>query len=337
VEDYLMVFGWNALIPYALVLSYGLILLEFLLGVALFFKVFLKQTYWLVMLVMLFFTGLTYFDATQNLVSDCGCFGDAVTLTNWQTFYKNIVLLLILMVLMLGQLRFRFKSIQTRRGWLLLFFAAVLFVSLMSYNLIHLPVIDFRPWKTGQTFQSAQQIKKKVFVSYRNKKTGQVKEFLFPNYPWKDSTWMKQWTFVRQRVVENKNSQGPQLVIQDSLGNDHFQDVFVSKGYHLVLVSYNIRKAALAGFTNFEKLYPFLQKSNFPVVLLTASDFRLTDDMLHQFGFYFPVYVADEVTLKAVIRSNPGLLLLHNGKLIQKWAYRDFPSVEEFKQIMKSR
>jgi len=334
VEDYLMVFGWNGLIPYALVLSYGLILLEFLLGVALLFKAFLKYTYWVMLLVMAFFTVLTYFDATKNLVSDCGCFGDALKITNWQTFYKNIVLMVMLLVLMLGQFRFHFKSIKVRTGGLVLFFAAVVFVSFMNYNINHLPVIDFRPWKVGQVFHGDQQNKKKIFVSYRNKKTGEVKEFLFPNYPWQDSTWMKQWTFVGQRIVENKGEESPQLVIQDSLGNDRFQDIFASSRFHFVLVSYNMNQAELVGFQKFEKVNSFISKQNIPVVMLTASDRGMTKDILQRYQLNFPVYFADEITLKAMIRSNPGLILLHNGRLIRKWAFRDFPSEEQLKKIL---
>lgn len=333
VEDYLMVFGWNGLIPYALVISYGVILLEFLLGVALVFKAFLKQTLWVTLLVLLFFTLLTYFDARQNLVSDCGCFGDAVKLTNWQTFYKNIGLLFILLILLLAQFRFRMGSLKSGRGALLLFFAAVSFVSFMSYNLLHLPIIDFRPWKVGQVFHSEKQNKQKVFVSYRNKKTGQVKEFLFPDYPWRDSTWMKQWVFVGQRIEKNKNT-NPVLVLQDTSGVDHFQDVFAGKGFHLVVVSYDIRESNTVALLKLEDLTPLLRKENIQPILLTASDRNLARQILSEYGLKMPVYFADEVTLKAMIRSNPGLILLHNGVLIKKWAFQDFPSPEQMKNRM---
>ncbi|MBN2616360.1 MAG: hypothetical protein JXR71_11770 [Bacteroidales bacterium] len=330
VEDYLMVFGWNVLIPYALVLSYGVILLEFLLGFALVFKAFLKQTLWATLLVLIFFTVLTYVDARQNLVSDCGCFGDAVKLTNWQTFYKNIGLLVVLLILLLAQFRYRVVSLKSGRAVLLLFFAAIALVSFMSYNLMHLPIIDFRPWKVGQVFHSANQDKQKVFVSYRNKKTGQVKEFLFPDYPWRDSTWMKQWVFVGQRVEKNKST-NPVLVIQDSTGADRFQDVFAGKGFHLVLVSYDIRESNSEAFRKMEELTPLIKQDSVQTVLLTASDRTYTRQVLSEYGLKMPVYFADEVTLKAMIRSNPGLILLHNGVLIKKWAFQDFPTPEHMK------
>lgn len=329
VEDYLMVFGWNGLIPYALVLSYGVILLEFLLGVALVSKAFIKPTLWVTLLVLLFFTVLTYFDARQNLVSDCGCFGDAVKLTNWQTFYKNIVLLVILVILLLAQIRFRMVPLKSGRAALLLFFAAIALVSFMSYNLMHLPIFDFRPWKVGQVFHPDQN-KQKIFISYRNKQSGQVKEFLFPDYPWRDSTWMKQWVFVGQRIEKNKST-SPVLVIQDLAGADQFKNIFAGKGYHLVVVSYDIRDSNSEAFLKLEALRPLLRKEGIQPVLLTASDRTLAKQILSEYGLTMPVYFADEVTLKAMIRSNPGLILLHNGVLMNKWAFQDFPSPEQMK------
>ncbi|MBN2639920.1 MAG: hypothetical protein JXR65_12630 [Bacteroidales bacterium] len=334
VEDYLMAFGWNFFIRYALVISYGVILLEFLMGITLMSKAFLKQALWVTLLTMVFFTGLTYMDATKNMVSDCGCFGDAVKLSNWETFYKNIVLLIVVIVLIIGQYKFRFHGLRAGKSALSLFFAAVVFVSFMSYNLNHLPVIDFRPWKVGQEFYSQKENKPKVYVSYKNKKTGEVKEYLFPNYPWRDSTWMKQWVFVGQRTIVD-NYQSPSLFIQDSLGADGFDDVFVAKGFHLVVVSFDIRLSETEGFKKLASLMPLLQKEDVSVVLLTSSDRSVTKEMLSNYGINIPVYFADEVTLKAIIRSNPGLILLHNGILQNKWAVADFPSEKQIKKMLE--
>lgn len=336
VQDYLANFGWGFLMPHALLVSYVIILSEFLLGVGFLFKVFFKKAMWLMLLMLAFFTVLTFFDATKNLVPDCGCFGDAVKLSNWATFYKNVVLISLNIFIIVNARRIVPRAPRVFPQLLFLLAMGFIFFEFMNYNLNHLPVIDFRNWKVGENMKPTGLNKVKTYVTYKNTKTGQTKEFLFPNYPWKDSTWMAHWKFVSQRVDDYQVHRKYDLVVEDSLGIDHAKAIFENPNPQFILFSYNLNMGNNKGFQKAAALELFLKPKDVSMVLITASDWKTISQYEKSFHLNIPAYQADETELKAIIRSNPGLMLMKNGVIIKKWAYRDFPTPEKVLKYLVS-
>jgi len=336
VEDYLLVYGWTSLVPYALWIAFLVIFSEFLIGISFLLKIFIRTAAGAMLLMLIFFTVVTYLDARFNMVTDCGCFGDAVKLTNWQTFYKNIILIFLSAFFFLGNGKKRGKRVKFLPQFLLLVFLGGGFLGFMSYNLNHLPVMDFRNWKTGRDMTTDTTQKARTFVTYQNKKTGEKKEFLFPDFPWKDTAWMAHWTFVSQRTVAPSVVRKYNLIIENILGNDRTKAIVENPGYQFILVSFDMNRADTDGLKKVSALSDFLNKKGIPIVLVTATDLRTAKHIEVRYGLRIPVFQADETDLKAMIRSNPGLLLLHHGVILKKWHYHDFPGSRQIKKFLTS-
>lgn len=336
VQDYLLAYGWTSLVPYALWIAFLVIFSEFLIGIAFLFKIFIRTAAGAMLLMLLFFLVVTWLDARYNMVTDCGCFGDAVKLTNWQTFYKNIVLIFLNIIFLLGTGKWGHGNPKFLPQILVLSIFGAGFLGFMFYNLNHLPVVDFRNWKTGRNMTMDTTLKTKTYVTYQNKKTGEEKEFLFPQYPWKDSTWTARWKFVSQQTVAPPSVRKYNLIIEDSLGNDHTKAIVENPGFQFIIVSFDMRLADADGLKKVAVLSHFLNKKGISMVLVTATDLKTVRYFEKRYGLKVPVFQADETDLKAMIRSNPGLLLLHHGLILKKWHYHDFPYVRQIKKIITS-
>jgi uncharacterized membrane protein YphA (DoxX/SURF4 family) len=330
IEDYFIAFGTDWAIPLALPLSIILNASEFMLGVLLLLNINIRITSWLVVIMMLIFTVLTLNDAINNPVPDCGCFGDALIISNWQTFYKNLVIDALLLMVFLTRKRIP--------GWfnylaeLILFATALIgFVYFEIVNIRHLPAIDFMDWKVGKTMINENPVPLKYYLSYKNKQSGEVKEYLSPDYPFNDSVWMANWEFLSQRVID-LNPHLHDLRAEDEWGNDHTQAIVNNPDFQFILVSYDLSKANLKNLETMREMIHYCEASNFSFAVLTASlpgftaEFKETNKIDADFFF------ADDITLMAMIRSNPGLILMKNGTILGKWHYNDFPSPDEIKK-----
>ncbi len=333
IEDYLIAYNIDWLYSYAFAIAVLLITVEFLIGIALLFRLQKKLAVWSVLLMMVFFTVVTYFDARYNLVPDCGCFGDAIKLSNWTTFYKNIVLIVLALIVFFSQ-----KKINSKMaGWfqsVVLFILAGCFVWFIFYNYNHLPVIDFRDWKIGNDMRNSGEENIKTYVTYRNRETGEIKEYLSPDYPWNDTSWMKQWEFVDQRFDESGVVRKHTLFIEDEDGNDVTQSIIENPDYQLILTTYDLDEANSGGMIKAAELYHSLQGTDISFVLLSSSPIEVVNKYREVYSIDYEVYYADDVELKAMVRSNPGLLLLYNGTVLGKWHYNDFPDKKEIKKVM---
>ncbi len=336
VEDYLLVYRWMPLVPYAMEIAFLIIFSEFLIGIAFLFNTFIRTAAVAMLAILVFFLVVTFFDALYNMVPDCGCFGDALKLTNWQTFYKNIVLIVLNLLFMWKS--WRWMNNRTKPvfqiGLLTLF--GGLFLGFMFYNLDHLPVIDFRNWKVGRNMCVDTMQKARTYVTFENIKTGEKKEFLFPDYPWKDSLWRANWKFISKRTIAPSVVKKYNLVIEDSLGNDRTRAIIEYPGFQFLLISFNLHQANASGLKKAAVLWKFLKKRGISMVMLTATDEKTTRRIENIYGMPVPAYLADETDLKSVIRSNPGLLLLDHGIILQKWHYHDFPDTLQVKKYLIS-
>ncbi|MFZ4705161.1 MAG: BT_3928 family protein [Bacteroidales bacterium] len=327
-EDYYNVYHISWLMPLALTFSIALCTVEFVLGVMLLFKLRIRITAVLVLLMMLFFTLLTFYDALTNLVPDCGCFGDAIKLSNWQTFYKNIVLIIFAFIVFIYR-RKQDTALPAKRQWSYAFIASVAFIYFSVYCYMHLPLIDFTEWKPGNKLFAENPVPQKYYLTYKNKKTGEKKEYLSPDYPYADSVWMAQWEFVSQRVEDPNIYYGRNLQITDSAGTDYTAQFIRDPGFVFLMTSKDINLAAeskLAGMNGFAEQ---VVKSGAKFILLVNNTPAQAIQIAKKENLIYPVYFADEIELKTMVRSNPGLLLLHNGVIIKKWHYRDIPDFED--------
>ncbi len=324
VEDYLLVYGWNGMLQFALALSVFLIVIEFLIGIALVFKLQAKLAALGLLLIMVVFTAITYLDARYNMVPDCGCFGDAVKLTNWQTFYKNIYLIILAVIVFAYRKRMKIKIPQVVQSVILVLMVGF-YTWFVVFNYQHLPMLDFRDWKIGNDMKAEGLDQVKTYVKYQNIATGEEQEFLSPDYPWSDSVWMAQWTFVGQRIDDSGRILKHGVMLEDSEGNEWTQAVFENPDYQLILVAYDLEEANADGLKSVKQVVSDAEKLNIPIVMLTSSGEAIYTKVLGGYGIEVETLFADDIELKAMIRSNPGLMLMHNGIVLGKWPFRDFP------------
>lgn len=333
VVDYLEAYSWYSLIDLSFAITVLVISVEFLLGVALLLKLRIRLAALGVLLIMIFFTCVTFIDARYNLVTDCGCFGDAIKLTTWQTFYKNVVLLIFAIIIFVKR-----NNIVRSQGKKFQLILLILFLAgfgwFISFNYNHLPVVDFREWKVGNDMKSTGRETVVSYLVYKNKDTGELKEYISPDYPWNDSIWLSEWEFVNQRIDDSQLVMKHGLIIEDEDGNNLTEEIIENPEYQFILASYDLDDALGQGMIDASALFRIMNEKGINVALLTSS----TDDVIENYRelylINYDVYFADDIELKAMIRSNPGLLLLKDGVVIAKWHHNDFPQIDEVEELI---
>ncbi|MDP1622773.1 MAG: DoxX family protein [Bacteroidales bacterium] len=327
-DDYFVAFNIPFFIPFSLYLTIFLCTLEFLLGISLVFNLWIRKTVWVILPLMIFFTILTFFDAFFNLVPDCGCFGDALKITNMQTFIKNIVLIALILPIFAWRMKFR-SLLSSRSDLVVLLITAIVFSTLSIHCYRHLPLIDFMSWKVGKKVNETESLPVTFYVTYKNRLTGEKKEYVSPNYPWNDSVWLSNWIFTSQRVVDPNLSQGTVLRIEDQHGADYTSGVLDNPDYHFIFVAYDLEKTNLEGFHKILPLYKKAMFDGYSFICLTNS----LPDVIKKFrmdnGTAFDYYNSDDVALKTMVRSSPGLILMKDGVVLAKWGFRDFPTYDQ--------
>jgi len=330
--EYFTVAHVEFLSSFSLVFSILLSTAEFTIGMALVLGLRMRATAWAVLAFMSFFTALTLVLAFFNPVSDCGCFGDAIKLTNWQTFEKNIVLMVFVLVIFI--LRKKYKNKYKVIGeWVTLGIIAFGFLMVVRYSYYHLPVIDFLPYKTGTDIRASMAIpdgkpKDEYKTTLYYKKDGVVKEFSMDNYPWKDTTW--KW--VDTKTVLVKEGYKPPIHdfrIIDPEGEDITDHILSDNGYSFLLIAYDLKKTNQGALERIAPLTASCAKGKCSFYAITASPQSEIQKFQEKAGMNFRFCHADETTLKTMIRSNPGLMLVKEGTILGKWAYRDWPDVNE--------
>ena len=341
--DYFNAFHMPWLTNLAFTLGILLAAAEFFLGAAFIFNFFTRLTSWLMLAFMVFFTGLTLVIALTNPVTDCGCFGDALVITNWQTFYKNIVLLALAIFVFVQRKNFRSKNGPVL-SIALTGMTMVVYFYLVTYSYNHLPIIDFSPYKVGVNIPEAMKIPegatKDVYENnfiYKNLKTGEEKEFTEANYPWQDTL---NWKFVKMEdpVLIQKGYVPPihDFRIETPEGED-IKDFFLydEKGTFM-LIAHDLQKANKEGFKKAVELSVEAKRKGYNFIALTAASPDSFEAFKAETGASFDLFNTDQITLKTIVRSNPGLILLKKGTIQGKYHFNDLPKPEELEdQIPK--
>ena len=327
--DYLTAFGMQQLLPdiVPLLMSVLLAVLEFAVGMHLLLGIKRRLTTRLALLIMLVMTPLTFYLALTNPISDCGCFGDALVLTNWQTFGKNVVLLACAIVLIItpwNMVRFLTKKME----WTLSNYCIVFAFVLAGYCLATLPIIDFRPYKIGNNIREGMEIpegaKPTIFdTRFIMEKDGVTQTFTVDNYP--DSTW----TFVSAETVVVEKGYEPPIhdFVMESLetGEDITDEVLDDPGYTFLLVAHRTEEADERNIDLINELYEYCQENGYKFYALSSSSAEAIELWRDRTGAEYPFCIMDDITLKTMVRSNPGLMLIKEGVVLNKWADSQMP------------
>lgn len=328
IQDYLEVFGWASVVPAFLpfLASVVLAMLEFCLGGYLLFGIRRRITTTLMLLSMGVMTPFTLWLALANPISDCGCFGDAVTLSNWETFGKNVFLLVAaISIFKWGN---RITPLVTKRfDWLVALYTFLYILGMAFYCYRALPVFDFRPYHIGADIREGMEIpegaKPTVYETRFILRKGQVeKEFTLEEYP--DSTW----TFVDSKTVVKEQGYEPPIrdfsIIRQEDGED-ITDEVLNDDYVFLLVAHQLNQADDSSIDLINELYDYSMEYGYKFYCLTSSTDEDIEDWQERTGAEYPFCLMDNITLKTMIRSNPGLMLLKKGVVINKWSVNHLP------------
>lgn len=341
--DYLQ--AMNLPKPYypVLIMAIAMIAIEFTIGVGLMFGIKVRLFSWLGLLFMLIMTPITLWLALTNAVSDCGCFGEALKISNWATFYKNAVLL-VMVILIIYFEKYHKPFFKPLISWILVVIIFGFSVAVSAHCLYNLPFIDFMPYAVGKNIPEQMEIPEDaemdVFETsfiYKNKTTGEEKLFeSLADAPWNDTI---NWEYVSQNTKLIKKGYEPpihDLAIIDPEYGDVTDDILSDTNYVFLFVMYNLDLAETDDIAELNNIYAQMSEKGCKVIGLTASTpaeierFSQTNEVL------FPFYIADAIPLKTMVRANPGVLVLKGGTVLDKWnanksakAFKRFTSENE--------
>ena len=338
-EEYFEVFHITFLNGFALSIAIILCALEIILGFALLIGVRGVKVAWGLLLLIIFFAFLTFYSAYFQVVQSCGCFGDAIPLTPWQSFSKDLFLLLLILVLFFNRRKI-LPLFTAKRGDQLLIASAVVAVGIGLYTYNFLPVIDFLPYNIGanildemKTPPGAKPDEYELTYHLKNKKTGATKvmnnaDYLKSNI-WKDNDWTVLGNHESRLVKRGYTPKIRDLSISDAQGNDYTKDLLTNPFNNLIIVAYDLRHADEDAINNLNALALNLhQNFNTRTALITSNSPQFAEAYAKQRHLVFELFYADDVPLKEMIRANPGVLLLKNGTVINKWHYHSMPNYD---------
>lgn len=324
-QDFGSFFHW--FIPYALEIGMILIVLELVLGVAVLINYRMRLTTVVLLLLMVFFTFLTFYSAYFNKVTDCGCFGDAIKLTPWESFTKDIILMF--PVLHLFWYRKKYQAMfYTKEGHIIIAAFTIIFFSLGVYAVRHLPFIDFRAYRIGNTIPEQMQPQEQPIIEYIFEKDGKEvasQKFLpaTEGYAYKSS-----------RVL-NEDKTLPKITdyaVTDENGNDVTQQTF--EGVKFLFIIGDVNKAAAANMDAIRELVKGLD-GKVEMMVLTSSTTEQFEAFRHEHQLAVPYFFTDATVLKTIIRSNPGMTLWVNGTVKGMWHHNDTPAATEVLSLVR--
>lgn len=330
-DDYLEALHLTEYVPDYITLGAAVLLggTEFCLGIFLLFAIHRRLISRLILLFMAFMTPVTLWLALANPIKDCGCFGDAIVLTNWETFYKNVILLAASVLLCMRPLMMP-RFISRTNQWIVTTYTIVFILFSSSKSLYTLPQFDFRPYHIGADIKKGMEIPENAEqpefeTTFILEKDGKQKEFTLDNYP--DSTW----TFIDSKTTQTKEGYVPPIhdfSIQTTDGSEDLTDSILSyKGYTFLFISPHLEHADDSNFGEIDQIYEYSQSHSYPFYALTASTDKAIQHWRDITGAEYNFFHTDEITLKTIIRSNPGLVLLKDGKVIGKWSHNSLPKL----------
>lgn len=342
VTEYLSSFHLSAISELATPISFFLCGFEFFMGLVLLLGTMIKLTSRLALITMSFMTLLTLYIAVFDPVGDCGCFGDAFVLSNWQTFYKNIILLVVAICLTAYSNKitplFNRKMQFISSIWLVIAISGFL-----AYNYLYDPVLDFRPFHVGANIPEKMEIDEdKAQITeliYTYEKDGIRQNFSEKDIPWQDSTWV--YVDTQERIVRPGLTKpeipvfGIERVDLDEDNNiidisDVTDEVLNDEGYSFLLIVPDLSELENEGYADINMAAEYAQKHDIPVYCMTSSDETELLTAKGRLSSNIAVSSGDGIVLKTIVRSHPGLLILKDGTVIAKWTKRSMPDKGQY-------
>ena len=329
-QDYLGAIGMAGILPNWTLLAVAVFLaaIEFCIGIFLLFAIQRRLISKLTVAFMAFMTMVTVWIVVADPVKDCGCFGDALHLTNTETLIKNIVLLVCSLIIMYRPLAM-FRFVSKSNQWIVTNYTIVFILVSSGLSLYYLPIFDFRPYHIGVNIPRGMEIPKgaklpQFKTTFIMEKNGQRKEFTLDNYP--DASWK----FIDSKTVQTSEGYIPPIhdfsITDNKTGLDLTNSVLSHKGYTFLLIAPHLETADDSNFGDIDRLYEYAQSYDIPFYCLTASTTKAIKRWVDLTGAEYPFCITDEAVLKTIIRSNPGLLLLKDGTIINKWSHNNLPN-----------
>jgi uncharacterized membrane protein YphA (DoxX/SURF4 family) len=327
-EEYFDVFSndiasfFYLLKPYALPLAVFLVVFEVVLGIMLLVGVRLKETVWALASMILFFTFLTFYSAYFNKVTDCGCFGDAIKLTPWESFYKDIILLVLISFLFI----FRKDLPKNAPRWAnyTAGLSLVLSLVLAVYAIQNLPFIDFRAYKIGVNIPVNMQPSAPMVYTYVMKKGGEL--VYLDQYPTDES-----YEFVEMTL--NNPEALPKISDFAAWNAEGDQSEFLFQGNKVILLSSNLTKMSSSNLDQLTQLFSSLQKAPVELIFMAAATQEEIDALIKKMDWPVQGLQADATVVKTIMRANPGLMLLKDGVVVGKYHHNNTPEALEVLEL----
>lgn len=340
-QEYFEVFNLVFLNDFAVAIAILLCTLEIILGALLLLGFWSKQVAWGLLLLIIFFTFLTFYSAFFKVVTSCGCFGDAIQLTPWQSFTKDLVLLAFITYIFLNrnQVHPLMRNRKLQHIMLLVIILLSLGFGLYTYN--YMPVLDFLPYKIGNNLPQlmrmppgAPQDIYEITYTLKNKSSGETKKMTDKEYLktgiWKDNNWEIIGEPQNRLIKKGYDVKIKDLKINDAQGTDYTNEIIENPYYNLVIVAYDLNKTNINALGNLNALaINAAENYNIRTVLLTSNSAQDAATLSTELKLVMEVFYADAVPLKSLVRANPGILLMKNGTVINKWHYHTVPSYDE--------
>jgi len=338
--EYFVVFGLHFLNNLSVGIAILICSLEIILGALLLLGFWSRRVIWGLLLLIVFFTFLTFYSAFFEVVTSCGCFGDAIPLSPWESFIKDCILLVLIGVL------FYFKDAITplipEQYTQNILTAAIVVISIgfgvYTYNFM--PIIDFLPYKNGNHIPSLMTVPEgellpqyETIYHLENKDTQETKKITDKEYLeseiWKDERWKIVGDPETKLVKAGYTVPIADLVISDADGMDRTDEIVENPDYNLIIVAYNLDETNISGLEQLNELALSSEEYRVRTVLLTASTSTKVNEITESLDLYAEVFYVDAVPLKSMVRSNPGLMLLKDGVILDKWHHHILPSVDD--------
>ncbi|NND16000.1 MAG: DoxX family membrane protein [Eudoraea sp.] len=322
------VFDLSFLMPLALTLAIVIVIAEVLLGLALLLGYKTKMTLWLLLGMIVFFTFLTFYSAYFNKVTDCGCFGDAIKLTPWESFTKDVILLVLILILWWGKHWITPLLDGRKRTWVMGF--ALVLCSWFAYHVYnHLPTLDFRAYKVGVNIEEGMTIPedapKSIFeYAWKFNSNGEEKVIVTRgDYPQVDGE------FIGVETTEIQAGYVPPIhdFTIEQFGNDQ-ASVILKEPKLAMIIAYDLSQSDADGFTRLPEMTKKAEEAGYKVIGMSASSVESAAALSARYKLTFPFYFTDATTLKTIIRSNPGVVLLIDGTIVQKEHFNDLDNLQ---------
>ncbi len=337
--DYFGAMGLDSLMPYALLFSFLLNAAEFIIGLMLLFNIFSKLTSWSAFTFLIIFTPLTLWLAVADPVSDCGCFGDAVTLTNWQTFWKNVIFLIFVLIFLIFEKKYALR-VKLKKSLIITGIIALSAFVFQFYNYYNLPIIDFRPFKVGVNIKEASEIPEdaeqdiyETILFYKNLNTGESQKFTIDNIPYEDTLNWAYDTSITKLITKGYEPPIHDFFLSDLDGFDQTEKILNNKDVSFIIVMHDLKGAVIKVKEKLYQVSEYAEKENILFWCFTSSESSEIEKYRDMIPENILICTGDYKMLKTLVRSNPGFVILKNAVILNKYHYINIPLIKELEKI----